>query len=287
MSARESLEQACKDYYKVLTHDLRPPIQGGEPLWADGGGYPIRLPAVVLDMSAGMCDQGWCACGGPHEALKIAGLWPDGWPSRLFAVRSESEWLERGCGLRTAGPLIVEREMLVTDGILARLHEPMAGGLSMEALVCEVQAWRVALGRPERDPAAVEAGLRAALDTRGLRGWELRRFECAQDAWRSWAARDAKPAWDSWYTLGAAGTWDTWRVDPSWYGTDVWYLSEPGYTWAAHSASDALAMYVDRSRRGAPGDPYALTTGLRDAYRAGLALAVPAGSTELGWAMAR
>ena len=113
MSARESLERACKDYYKVLTHDLRPPIQGGEPLWADGGGYPIRLPAVVLDMSAGMCDQGWCACGGPHEALKIAGLWPDGWPSRLFAVRSESEWLERGCGLRTAGPLIVEREMLM------------------------------------------------------------------------------------------------------------------------------------------------------------------------------
>jgi hypothetical protein len=32
-------------------------------------------------------------------------------------------------------------------------------------------------------------------------------------------------------------------------------------------------------------DPLLLTTGLRDAYRAGLAIAVPTGPDTLGWAM--
>jgi hypothetical protein len=104
---------------------------------------------------------------------------------------------------------------------------------TLVAVIDDQMAWRSALGRLQRDAAAVEAGLRAALDARGLT-WSLRRYATAR------AARDV------------------------WAALTVLYASRIGWI------SDRADL---------------LTVGLRDAYGAGLGLALPTGTNELGWAM--
>ncbi len=42
--------------YKAFTHDLRPPVRGGEPVWT--GELPHELPVVKLDASAEECGAG-------------------------------------------------------------------------------------------------------------------------------------------------------------------------------------------------------------------------------------
>ncbi len=86
--------------YKVFTSTLCPPIQGGPPVW--DGTLPHTLPRVTVDQSANDCAPGWNACVDLHTALRIAGLWPDGWPSRAFAVETDDEVLTRGDKLRAA-----------------------------------------------------------------------------------------------------------------------------------------------------------------------------------------
>ena len=273
--------------YKVLTHDLRSPMQGGEPIF--DGRLPFRLPVVDVDTSAEKCGAGWNACPTPEAALRIVGLWPNGWPSRLFQVVDPAQpVIEHGDKLRAAS-WTVAREIEITDEILARLHEPLASdGLPLADLVAEVRAWREALARPERDPAHVETGLRKALDTRTLK-WSLRQYPNAQaawDAWDAWAARDARnarDAWDAWAAwaarnaLGAWDAWDVWAARATWGAWDAWDA------WAAR---DALLLYVASRRNRIAHRPDLLTSGLCDAYRAGLELAVPVSDGVLGWVMA-
>ena len=45
-------------YWKLLTHDFRPPVQQGEPVW-DGLTLPFQLPTVRLDASDVECSFGW------------------------------------------------------------------------------------------------------------------------------------------------------------------------------------------------------------------------------------
>lgn len=86
--------------YKVFTHDLRSPIQGGEPIW--DGKLPFTLPARTVDTSGKDCAEGWNAARLPHVALQIAGLWGNGHPSRLFRVETDMEIVERGEKLRAS-----------------------------------------------------------------------------------------------------------------------------------------------------------------------------------------
>ena len=72
------------DYWRMTTHDLRPPVQGGPPIW--DGRTPYVLPRVDVDTTDGDCAAGWNACGEAETALRTAGEWPDGRPSRLFVL---------------------------------------------------------------------------------------------------------------------------------------------------------------------------------------------------------
>ena len=80
--------------FKVFTSDLRSPLQGGPPVW--DGTLPYSLPEVEVDRGQGECAAGWNACREATTALRIAGLWPDGRPSRLFHVETTAEVVERG-----------------------------------------------------------------------------------------------------------------------------------------------------------------------------------------------
>ena len=217
--------------YKVFTHDLRPPVRGGEPVWS--GALPHRLPVIDVDLSGAECAHGWNACATAEDALRIAGFWPKGRPSRLYRVETEIEVISRGDKLRAATWTITE-ELQVDDAIRS-LSRRWFGDLH-EVMADEQLAWRAALARPMRDQALVEQGLAMALDARGLQ-WSIKRFRSA------WDARDARDA-------RAAMT--------------TQYASRRGM----------ISCRPDRH-----------TIGIRDAYHAGLGIALPTGMDELGWAM--
>jgi len=219
--------------WKVLTHDYRPPVQGGKPVW-DGTAGAVTSKALV-DRSEIECGRGWNFTVKPETALRIGGLWPDGRPSRLIRVEAQGEVVVRGDKCRAeqiifgkeAGPAKVRSAVTALYGQFVEEHRTRMADSTM--------LWRAALARPVRDEEAVAAGIRAALTARGL-DWELVRFP---DAWAARAARDARAA------------------------LTVEYAALCG--WTTH-------------------DPDLLTTGIRDAYRAGLGVAVPVPG-GLGWAM--
>src|SRR3990172_2694568 len=80
--------------FKVTTHDLRPPIQGGNPIWS--GEVPFTLPRVDCDMGDAECSRGWNFCLDAATALRVSGLWPNGRPSRLWLVEANGEAIQRG-----------------------------------------------------------------------------------------------------------------------------------------------------------------------------------------------
>lgn len=244
------------DYYRITTHDLRPPVRGGEPTPHVPGEL---LPAVEVDASPGDCRPGWHACASPEAALRIAGEWPDGRPSRLWRVEAVGPVYGSGDKRRAATWRVIE-EVGAEEARAARLrlYAPVAGdGLPVEEIVAEVEAWRVALARPRQDVAAVEAGLRAALEARGL-SWDLRAYPTA------WAAGAAGAAWDAW-DAGAAG--------------DAWAAGDAG------DAGDALKVYIAARRGWTQQRPDLLTVGLRDAYASGLGCCVPVEPGVLGYWM--
>ena len=175
--------------YKVLTHDLRPPVQGGEPLW-NGDTLPLVLPKRKLDTGSAECAAGWNYCKDLDTAFQIAGLWPFGRPSRAFLVEPTGKYVERGdkCRAEALGILRPASQREVNAAI-RKLSEPF--GDHAERMARSQIAWRRALARPKQDEAKVEAGLRRALRARGL-DWPLRRYGVA------WAARDAWAAGDAW-----------------------------------------------------------------------------------------
>jgi len=267
--------------WRVTTHDLRSPVQGGAPIW--DGATPHELPVVEVDTSDRDCAAGWNACASPERAIQIAGEWPDGRPSRLWMLEALPEYppLARGDKLRAASWRVL-REATPSEGHEARLrlYAATAGdGLSVEEAVAEVEAWRSALARPGRDDVAVEAGLRSALEARGLGRWRLRRYSDAWatrdawDAWDAWAARDARAAWAAWDARDARAAWAAW---------DAWATRD---AWDAWDARDALMVHIAARRGWIAQRPDLPTVGLRDAYAAGLAVAIPTGPEELWWAM--
>ena len=240
--------------FKVVTHDLCPPIQGGPPLW--DGALPHLLPAVHLDTGPDECSAGWNYCERLSTALRIAGLWPTGRPSRGFLVEAGPDAIVRG-DKRRASRLTIVRETTEDELDAAILELSAPFGVHAERMAAEQIEWRRALSRPERNPAAVAGHLTVALTTRGLTGWQVQEFPSAWDAWDAWAA---------WDTRAARAAWDTW---------DAW------------DARAALTVTYAAVRGWIDQQPELLTTGIRDAYGAGLAVAIPAGPRTLGYALVK
>lgn len=268
-------------YYKILTHDYRPPVWGGEPIW-DGKTLPYELPRVALDTSMKECSYGWNFVADLAAGFRIAGLWPSGWPSVAIEVRPLGRVVECGDKNRVSRLrlLRVASNREVREAITA-LSAPFKP--HVEEMVEEQMAWRAALARPQHDPATVNIELQRALGARGLATWKLRRFKDARDArasWYSWYARDAwgaRGARDAWYARDAWGSWGAIDVMDAW---------DARGSWGAMDVMDAfLAMRYAVCERWPDHDPALLTSGIREAYAHGLAIAVPIGEEELGWVM--
>jgi len=253
--------------YKVLTHDLRPPIQGGDPLF--DGKLPFTLPRVKMDPSQKKCGAGWNACTNAHTALRIVGLWPNGHPSRLFRVETDSEVLQRGDKLRAEEWTLVE-EVCDFTPVIRELSKPLTPFI--EEMTVEQLAWRAALARPHCDKTTVEKDLQVALDARGLT-WKLRRFTHTWDAWDAWAAQDAWGAQAAWAAWAAWAAQDAWDVRAAWGARAAWAAWDALITFFA-AKNDWITTHADL-----------LTVGIRDAYLNGLAIAIPTGPNELGWVM--
>lgn len=257
--------------YKILTHDNRPPFRGGDPLIPPEQSLPYTLPTVALDTSEDECAPGYHFCHTPEEAIRIVGLWPDGRPSRLYRVTA-TDAIERGSKLRAA-TLTIEHEFTGAEwrDVIASFSAPFAPFVA--EMVTSQMLWREALSRPHRVEQAVETGLRAALDARGLSEWTVKRFPSARNAWSARGARDAWVAWDAWNAWGARAARDAWDAWDAWSAR------------AARGAKDALGWEFSALSEWTPGDPQKLTVGIRDAYRNGLGIALPTGPKELGWTM--
>ena len=256
--------------YKLLTHDLRSPVQGGAPVF--DGALPFVLPTVRVDESDADCGAGWNACRDGATAFRIAGLWPDGRPSRLFLLGDPvAPVIERADKIRAASWTVVREatEAEVREAIHA-LSAPF--GDLRDAMVAEQVAWRHALARPKRDAAVVAAGLREALGARSL-NWELREYQeawAAREAWEAWAAREAWAAWAAWTAREAREA------------REAWAAREAREAWEAWAA---LTVFYAASRGWIDLRPDRLTVGLRTAYEHGLGVALPVADGVLGWAM--
>lgn len=232
--------------WKVLTHDFCSPFQGGAPIWE---GIPVvTTPTVALDTGPADCAAGWNYCSELATAFRIVGLWPTGRPSVAVAVIASADAIERR-DKRRASSLTLVRLATAEEihGATRRLSKPF--GPHADAITVEQLAWRSALARPRSDPAAVRAGLTGALEARGL-PWTLREFPTAR------VARAARDAWEARVA---------WEAREAWEALSLWYAARMEWI---HRPADLL------------------TTGLRDAYAAGLEIAIPTGPDELGYALA-
>ena len=176
-----------REGWKAWTYNLASPVRGGDPVW--DGTVPYRLPTVELDRSAAECGAGWNYCATPEQAMRVAGLWRDGWPIRLTRVTASPDAIERG-GKRRVSQLTLERWITPAEAVAA-LGRVADFGQHADRMAREQWEWTLALERPQRDEPAVRRCLEVALAARGF-DWRVRRFEAA------WAARDAWAAWDAW-----------------------------------------------------------------------------------------
>ena len=240
--------------WKIFTHDFCSPVQGSAPIWDGSEGF--LLPAVKLDRGTAECAAGWNFCRDLLAALLVSGLWPNGRPSVAYSVETEGDWVERGDKCRAEQLRLVRRasEKEIGEAIFkfsACFKE------YQQAMTDEQIAWREALGRPLRDAKKVESVLSLALKTREL-NWTLKKFE---DAWAARAARDARAAGAA---RAARAAWDAWDAGDAW---------------------DALIVYFAAKKEWIKSPADLLTMGLREAYQYGLAIVLPIGPEELGWAM--
>ena len=261
--------------FKIFTHDLRPPIQGGEPVW--NGKIPFELPAVKLDESVGECGAGWNFVKDIKTGLKIAGMWPTGRPSRVFSVEATGKVVERSDKIRT-DKLTVLAEVS-DEEINAAIYDFSKAFVPHDRRMAESQIkWRRALSRPNRNEKKVEDGLTETLEVRGLK-WKLKKFDSARDAWAAravWAAWDARDAWDAWAAWASRDAWAAWAA---WDARDAWAA------WAARDAWDALTVEYSALKKWTKDSPELFTRGILSSYENGLGITIPTGESELGWAM--
>lgn len=276
--------------YKVLTHDYCSPIQGGKPIF--DGKLPFTLPVVKVDSSEKECAAGWNACREIYTALQIGGLWPNGWPSKCYEVETEHPVVERGNKVRTVSwdliRLVSESEIKV---VVEELSEPF--GKFQEEMVNEQMLWREALARSKKNEVKVERDLKEVLKVRRF-SWKLKKHEDAQTVWdarTTWGARSVRGVWqdrDAQIARSAQNAWDAWNVWSSWYARSAWATWSFWNDWnaqGARNARNALMVYYVARGKWIKCDKNILTVDIRDAYKNGLAIAIPTEKNVLGWAM--
>lgn len=283
-------------YFKILSHDLRPPLQGGEPLAIKK--LPFTTKAVKLDKGDESCAAGWHCVDDLATGFRIAGLWPDGRPARAFEVEPSDDVIQRDNKFRSSRLTFV-RELDPEDIERGAHNLSKPFGRYRRGMVSEQMAWYIALGRPENNPEKVEEGLRKALKARGVH-WEVNCYDSARAAraawaaWAAWSARDARDAraawsardawaawaaWDVWAARDARDAWDAWAARDARAAWDAWDA------WAARAARDALVVTYATKQGWTNDKPTLLTAGIRDAYNNGLGLVLPTGPNELGFSM--
>jgi len=262
--------------YIALTHDLRQPGSMRKPLW--DGSVPFDLQTPDADIVGGGTTwrnrSGLFLWPDGHAALLNSGLWSDGRPSRLYRVEAESA---TKCGDRySARTIKVVDEVCDIRPHVERMAAELFDDRYCTQMVGEQLAWHAALRRAKHNAAVVDAGLKSALMARGLSGWTLRRYDNAN------AAVEAHDALGVHTTDIAFRTWNTEAVSFCDGGRSS---TQDCDTFGAYDADVALivmrkSFMGDVSFRGD-----LLTVGIRDAYAAGLHVAIPTGPAELGWSM--
>ena len=277
------MTESIRTGYKILTHDWRPPVHGGEPLC--DGLLPVTLPLVELDLGPKDCSKGYNYTGSLCDAAKIASFWPTGRPARCLIVSASDDAIQRQTK-RRCSQLTLER--LCTDSEIKQAMRDLVidwAKVYTEALVQEQWLWYKALGRPHYDKGRVVELLQVALKTRGL-DWTLREFASARGAREAWAAREARGARGAWAPREARGTWAARRARGARAVRGAWEAWEAWEARGAWEAWEALTFHVAVSFFDLPGyTADFLTLGIRDAYLYGLNIAIPTGPSELGWAM--
>lgn len=271
--------------YKAFTHDLRPPIQGGRPVW--DGSLPYQLPTTRVDTSNSECGVGWNACLSTNDILKIVGLWPDGRPTRIFSVETDTQVYTRVNKTR-ATTWTITKEITDFEPIIRDFWKDKGLNTILDGLVQEQLLWREALSRKTFNQEVVHESLNIALQIRNL-SWTCKKYKSPVNVWEAWDAQIIQTRWDQRASQDAWLGWLARRGEvphdahgASWADGDIWDEKDKR---AVHDARDALTYYIASSMNWVSRDPYFLTTGIRAAYSAGLALAVPIGPNELGWAM--
>jgi hypothetical protein len=195
---------------------------------------PVELPNVELDETENECAAGWNFTKDIKTGLLIAGLWPTGRPSRVFEVESIGKLVERGDKNRTDKLAIISEvgEGPINDAI-GEFSKKSFGEFAEEMTLSQI-AWRLALSRPRHDEGNIEAGLREALDVRGLKDWKLKKYDTAMAAMD---ARAAMAAMDAWAALAARGAWDALDAMDARAALDALDAMD---AWAARGAWDAL-----------------------------------------------
>jgi len=289
--------------WKITTHDYRPPLQGGDPIF--GGTFPQVLAPVEVDESDAECGAGWNFCRTIADGFPIAGMWRDGRPSAIFACETDGPVVVRKgtsdsfpmrvfkighpfAPIRT-GSLTLTR-FATDEEIRAGLREFSAMfGAHAEAMAEEQWFWRVALGRPNRDKQAVVDGLNAALAARGL-AWTLKEYPdavAARDGRSGYGKWNANRGWDAWVVWTGPDIPDTRGAPVLRYAWDAWPSKDGWSVRDAWDARDALTVQFGGMTGLITCDPAKLTVGIRDAYRNGLGILMPTGPSELGWCMER
>ena len=251
--------------YKVLTHDYRPPLQGGKPLFDGAPG--CVLPTVPVDMdNAVECGRsGWHYSTDVPTALQIAGLWPGGHPSTVWEFEPLGKRKEAsGIKSRAESGRFVRQLSEDEVSLYVRALTEQWAGDHTDRLVASQMEWRRALGRPGRDAPAVEHGLRLTLDARGLTALLRRCYAVPVDWTEPW----------TWTTSAIIATHDAWEYAPhiAKCCRHTWRFS--GTTRRnsrdARDARNALALETAAVMGWINDNPDLLTTGIRDAYTAGL-----------------
>jgi hypothetical protein len=209
------------------------------------GTFPVTLPTVKLDRSDAECGN-----GGYHFCADLATCIKIAglWRTgrpNVAVLVEADDALVRGDKIRAASLRFLRFATTDEWREAVSIHSKPFG-IHRDRMTEEQIAWAAALAQPLSSRTNVLAGLEMALKVRSLSGWTTKEYSSA------WGARDARDAWDAWDAWGAL---------------TVLYAGLMGWTTRAKA------------------DPMLLTTGLRDAYRNGLAMALPTGPNELGFTM--
>lgn len=266
--------------YKVLTHDHRSPIQGGDPIF--DGTLPFTLPKVEVDTSTAECSSGWNFCRDLSMAFRIAGLWPNGRPSRAYLIEADDA-IERKDKCRASQlTLVREATEVEVEQAIYDMSKPFRE--FHQEMYSEQIAWRNALRRLTTDEKEVERNLRIAIEKRSLQ-WKLKRYKSARDARDARGASDASDAWSAWVAGDAWGARAAWDVNDAWDAGVAWDASDTWAAWDALDAWAALTVYYTSRQKWITHPPDLLTVGLREAYEHGLGIAIPTDKNTLGWSM--